>query len=207
MKKQLYLFGLLFFPFFIQAQNVGIGTTTPTEKLEVKNPLRSTLKISSSHFNDTTQLVLSNRDPINQGTDFLITARREQGLFFTSASDLPGNTKDSLFSILVGGNAGIGTKSPAYRFQVHNNTSVNTFMNISNSATESGLNNGLLMGMTSNNAILSNLENGNLQLGTNNLTRVTIDAGGNVGIGTSVPANRFQLHDSGSVNTYMRITN
>ncbi len=35
MKKQLYLFGLLFSPCFIQAQNVGIGTTAPKAALDI----------------------------------------------------------------------------------------------------------------------------------------------------------------------------
>jgi hypothetical protein len=54
MKRHLYLLGLLFFPCLTEAQNVGIGTTAPTEKLEVKNPLRSTLKISAGSLADTT---------------------------------------------------------------------------------------------------------------------------------------------------------
>ena len=188
MKKQFYFIILLLSPCFIQAQNVGIGTTTPTEKLEVKNPVRSTLKISSANFSDTTQLVLSNRDVINQGIDFLITSRREQGLFFTSASDLPGNTKDSLFSILSGGNVGIGTKAPAYRLQVHNPSATGpSYLNITNASTGSAVNNGLLMGMALNTAKLYNLEYGKLELGTDNLTHLTIDPVGKVGIGNPSP--------------------
>ena len=68
---------LLFSPFFfliniVNAQNVGIGTTTPQEKLEIKNALRSTLRISSTNFSDTTELLLSNRNNSNSGTDFSI---------------------------------------------------------------------------------------------------------------------------------------
>ena len=78
MKKQLYLFVLLTCPLFITAQNTGIGTTTPTEKLEIKNPLRSTLKITSGGLADTTQLILSN-SASGVGTDFSIKSMREDG--------------------------------------------------------------------------------------------------------------------------------
>jgi FG-GAP repeat len=198
MKKQLYSL-LLLLPLFAQAQNVGIGTTTPTEKLEIKNPLKSTVKISSDGFNDTAQLILSNRDNSNQGTDFLITARREQGVFFSSTSDLVGNSKDSLFSILTGGNVGVGIKTPAYRMQLHNPALAGpTYLNITNAATGSTTGNGLLMGMALTTAKLNNLENGNLELGTNNISHVAINPTGNVGVGNLIPA--YKLDVSGDIN-------
>lgn len=195
MKKQFYIIILFLFPCFIQAQNVGIGTLTPTEKLEIKNPVRSTLKISSAGFDDTTQLILSNRDIINQGTDFRMTASKEQGLFFSSTSNLIGNTRDSLLSILTGGNVGIGTKNPAYRLQVHNpSLSGPSYMNITNSSTGAATGNGLLLGMSLNTAKLHNLEYGNLELGTDNLTHVTIDPIGNVGLGNPSPASKLDVN-------------
>jgi hypothetical protein len=90
------------------AQNVGIGTTTPTAKLEVMNPVSSTVKISGTTFFDTTQLLLSNRNSINQGTDFKLRSIREQGLYISSASDLGSNTNDSTMVIHPSGRIGIG---------------------------------------------------------------------------------------------------
>ncbi|MBL7740750.1 MAG: hypothetical protein JNK14_16140 [Chitinophagaceae bacterium] len=90
------------------AQNVGIGTATPAEKLEVRNGLRSTVKISSGSFNDTTGLLLSNRNGSNQGTDFSINSIREEGLFLSSLSDLPGNTSANSLVIRPGGQIGVG---------------------------------------------------------------------------------------------------
>ena len=202
MKKQFYLFGLLFFPFFIQAQNVGIGTTTPTEKLEVKNPLRSTLKISSNSTADTTELLLSNKTVNGFGTfytDFSIKSIKEDGLFFSSRSDLPANNSANSLVIRPQGNVGIGTNLPVYRFQVNENIAANAYMNITNTTTGSSGTDGLLMGLTGNAATLTNLENGSLQLGTNNLTRVMIDATGNVGIGNLFPTFKFDV--SGDINT------
>jgi hypothetical protein len=198
MKRQLCLLGLLFSPCLIQAQNVGIGTTAPTEKLEVKNPLRSTLKISAGNLADTTQLILSNSGSSGFYTDFSIKSVREEGLFFSSRSDFPTYNSANSLVIRPQGNVGIGTNLPAYRLQVHENIAANGYMNITNTTTGSSGTDGLLIGLTGNSATLTNLENGSLQLGTGNLTRVMIDATGNVGIGNSFPA--FKLDVSGDMN-------
>ncbi len=76
MKKQLHFLFFIFFPFFIQAQNVGIGTTTPISNLEIKNASRATTTISSTSYTDTTQLVLKNRNSSNQGTDMILASNR-----------------------------------------------------------------------------------------------------------------------------------
>ena len=112
---------LISFPAVLFGQNVGIGTTVPVEKLEIKNPLRSTLKISSNSYTDTSQLIFSNRDGSAAGTDFLITSKQEQGLFFTSKSDFGSNTNDSSFVIKPNGNIGIGVKAPSAKLQVNGN--------------------------------------------------------------------------------------
>ncbi|HLG41139.1 MAG TPA: hypothetical protein VI461_15765, partial [Chitinophagaceae bacterium] len=148
--------------------------------------------------------ILSNRNAINQGTDFLLTSEQEQGLFLSSASDLPQNIKDSLFSILVNGNAGIGVKFPSHRLQVHSPSSAATNLNITNSVSGAGLNNGLLMGMNSNTATIFNYEAGDLQFGTNNLNRVTIDVDGNTGFGLTNPDEKVDVSGniklSGEIN-------
>ena len=100
------------------AQNVGIGTTAPAEKLEVKNSLRSTLKISSASYVDTSELLLSNRTNGNSGTDFSIKSIREEGLHFSSLSDLPANTATNSLVIRPGGNVGVGIV-PQFKFHVN----------------------------------------------------------------------------------------
>jgi hypothetical protein len=113
MKKIIILSLYLFLYVNIQAQNVGIGTATPTEKLEVKKALRSTLKISSGSYDDTTQLIFSNKINPTSGTDFSITSKREFGLFFSSSSpDLPLNNSPNSLVILPTGNIGIGIATP-----------------------------------------------------------------------------------------------
>lgn len=119
MKKTSTLVSILFFTLNAFAQNVGIGTSTPTSRLEVKKPLKSTLKISTAGFNvDTTQLIFSNRDAVNSGTDMLISSNREEGLRFSSNSDLPTQTKDTIMQITPQGNVGIGTATPNDKLEV-----------------------------------------------------------------------------------------
>lgn len=137
--KMLILLLSLSFPLCLYAQNAGIGTSTPSEKLEVKNALRSTIKISSNSFSDTTQLLLSNRNSSNSGTDFSIRSIREQGLFFSSLSDLPQNTADNSLVITPGGNVGIGIV-PAFKFHVNGNSQFSGNIDINGSMRLAGLN-------------------------------------------------------------------
>jgi hypothetical protein len=102
-------------------QNVGIGTATPQAKLEVWNALKATVKIRSNNFNDTTQLILSNRNATERGTDFNISSNRESGLRITSTSDLPANNHDSILMLTPNGNVGINRTTPTERLDVNGN--------------------------------------------------------------------------------------
>ncbi len=121
--KSIFIF-LLFTLNVATAQNIGIGTTTPAEKLEVKSALRSTLKISSNSYVDTTELLLSNRTSSLLGTDFSIKNIREEGLHFSSLSDFAGNNSTNSFVIRPNGNVGVGMM-PLYKFQVNGTSRFN----------------------------------------------------------------------------------
>jgi hypothetical protein len=124
MKKQFYFLLLLSLPFFIQAQNVGIGTATPISNLEVKNPSRATTTISSTNFNDTSQLVLKNRNAFDQGTDMILSSNREQGIRIKSNSDLSNNTHDSIMLLTPQGRVGLNNTNPQEALDVRGNINV-----------------------------------------------------------------------------------
>jgi hypothetical protein len=198
MKKQLYLFGLFLFPFFIQAQNVGIGTTTPVTKLTVVTAIGTTPSIPGATSNGIFRIGIGTADGVDFGKMGSPPFSGWMQAGFNAVAT------DPLSIQPLGGNVGIGIISPSYLFQVNENVSANGYMNITNTATGSSGTDGLLMGLTGNSATLTNLENGSLQLGTNNLTRVMIDATGNVGIGLLAPGEKLDVSGnfklSGEIN-------
>jgi len=106
--KTVSLLTALLFSQLLIAQNVGIGTNNPQAKLEVRNPSKSGVKIRSNGFGDTTQLILSNRNALEQGTDFNLRSIQEDGLFFSTSSDLASNTVDNIMVINPQGRIGLG---------------------------------------------------------------------------------------------------
>jgi FG-GAP repeat len=123
--KQIYsLLSILFFTTNAFSQNVGIGTLTPSSNLEIRNPGKAVTKISSNGFNDTTQLIFSNRNTSNAGTDMHISSNREEGLRIFSSSDLTANNKDTIMQITPQGNVGIRTTTPLHPLDVKGNINV-----------------------------------------------------------------------------------
>lgn len=118
MKKYLFFIALCISFLSAFTQNVGIGTTTPSAKLEVHNPVNSVVKISSNSYADTGRLEFSNRDVNGFGTDFYITAPQEQGLMISTRSDLAANNSDSLFVLKTTGRLGLGVKNPVAKLDV-----------------------------------------------------------------------------------------
>jgi hypothetical protein len=109
MKKLLILFVCICFSFmFAFSQNVGIGTNTPSSKLEIRNSLKSDIKIRSNSFADTSVLMFSNRLSSGEGTDYIFSSNQEQGLFISSASDLPQNSNSNTMVITPQGRIGLG---------------------------------------------------------------------------------------------------
>ncbi|RYY70055.1 MAG: hypothetical protein EOO13_07800 [Chitinophagaceae bacterium] len=124
MKKLLISAAIILLGTTSKSQNVGIGTSTPQEKLEVKNSSRSTLKISSSSYFDTTQLILSNKTAADAGTDFRFTSLREEGLKLSSTSDIGPNNVDAIMMIKPTGQVGINNVNPTERLDVAGNINV-----------------------------------------------------------------------------------
>lgn len=96
-------------------------------------------------------------------------------------------------SYLNGGNVGIGTTSPVYRFQVdRNGTGIIAAFSNQNDA---DLNINLTSGVS-----LITPSTGILALGTNNTERMRITSGGNVGIGTSSPSALLDVKGDALIN-------
>jgi hypothetical protein len=107
-----------------KAQNVGIGTASPQAKLEVKEAVKSRIKISSNSYSDTSQLIFSNRISNAFGTDIILSINQEQGLRILSKSDVVQNTYDSIMQLTPQGLVGINTTNPQERLDVRGNMNI-----------------------------------------------------------------------------------
>lgn len=131
---------------FLNNGNVGIGITTPISKLEVMNPLKSTIRISSTNYTDSSSLVLSNRTLSGAGTDFILSSNQETGLNISSASDVAGNNSSSILFLNPQGNVGVGTINPINKLDVAGD------MNISGALKVAGISGTLGQVLVSNGA-------------------------------------------------------
>lgn len=183
-----------FLPLSLTAQNVGIGTTTPLEKLEVRNPLRATLKVSSNDFSDTTELLLSNKISNITGTDFSLKHVREEGLFISSQSDWPANNSAQSLVIKPWGYVGLNDVNPVARLTVNGSeTEFNGF----NAAIA-------LRNTASTNTWFiraggpgTGTPNGGLSIADNAAYHFLMDAGGNIGLG--ITPSGTKLHVNGGM--------
>jgi len=150
--------------------NVGIGTSSPAEKLSVSGDSNVTGKLavglSSAH---------GTYDFYNQNTAYFNGAVTIDDVFTQSGGS------SSSFS----GNVGVGTTSPARDFHVH--SSALTDIHITNSDTGSTLTDGATITMAALDLLINNREAGSLQFRTSGTERMRIDSNGKVGIGTDAP--------------------
>jgi hypothetical protein len=191
--------------------NVGIGTSSPANKLQVSGSIyivESTsnfLKFSSDGYK---YLVSST----NAG-DYLSMACNPASLgmqFGKSTVSAPA-TFVPLMTIRVSGNVGIGTDGPEYPLDVQNSsatrqarfyrggTAATSAILIQNSATGTTSSDGLMVGVNSSGeAIFNNQENLASIFYTNDTERMRITSAGIVGIGTSSPNASYKLNLSGT---------
>jgi len=173
---------------YYNAGNVGIGTTTPNNKLQIGS---TTYSVNSLAMGNGTQ-------------NFAIDI---------SARTIPTFFSDNNFSFMGSGgngNVGIGTATPVSKLHIagadmnnallFENTSANpgrNFILFKTQGTEQGYI-GLGGGATNHMSVAAYGASNNLFLETKGLVRMTINTDGNVGIGTSSPA--YNLDVAGSLN-------
>jgi hypothetical protein len=165
--------------------NVGIGTTAPTQKLEVAAPINtnSYVKISATgtgaSFLGLSAGSATNELATNNGGDFVITSAGVAGDVFKMVH--AGAVTSTM--VLTGGNVGIGTTSPTTALTLGTSQTATVQNGGSNSAPAYAITSGAL-GINGITAPAANT----LAFVTGSGERVRIDSSGNVGIGTTSPA-------------------
>jgi hypothetical protein len=186
----------------VTGSNVGIGTTSPTAKLEVvySGGYNDGIKVrSTSGFAVLTMEASADSYPI---LEF-----KEAGVQKWQIYNAPGDDSLNIYAldastgnkvtILNGGNVGIGTSSPEAKLEVYGSeiridstgTKQVYLRNVGSGNTGSFVADGYTRVGSNNSSVLG--------LMTNNVDRITILSGGNVGIGTS--PTQATLHVNGNV--------
>ncbi len=198
---------------FPSSGNVGIGTTSPSMKLDIVGSGTSTTiaRINSGGHANFRQ---SRGSSAYDGGYLFYTGSALDWRLQESANGSDLHFRDESLGTNVmtfqdnTGNVGIGTTNLASKFSLHAGGSVSNYMRVTNTSTGDGSGNGTLYGIDpSNNAAMWNYENTEMYFGTSNQRRMTINSDGNIGIGTTNLASKFSLHAGGSVSNYMRVTN
>lgn len=182
---------------------VGIGTTSPTNKLHVKvgsaggDPTGSQENIvlesnTNSYYN---VLVPSTATLAGYGisTD---TTNAKGGMFYEPNNDKLKFKTNTTFQMVIdtSGNVGIGTTAPARQLHINRADALGTFIQVTN--TDSGVtsSDGTKIGMNSfEETVIDNLETQDIVFQIDDVTKMVVDGPtGNVGIGTTSPA--YPLH-------------
>ena len=170
--------------------NVGIGTSSPQEKLHVAGALRVDEGSSG-------RIDFGNVDT-NYGRLYADASGTYVGSKTNDPLILRTNNTERL-RIDSSGNVGIGTSTIGNASLTLYGSGSRTMYQGSSTGTGNG--NGFTTGNNGDvNAFLWNYENGFTQFATNNTERMRIDSSGNVGIGTSAPDGNLHIHN-GSAGT------
>ena len=149
--------------------NVGIGTTSPASKLEIRDSIDTVLRVVKTGIS-----VLDLK--VTTGSSDISSSNSNDLTFTTGGSER--------FRITSGGNVGIGTTSPVEKLEVlgYIKSSVGFKANTYTSLLES-----------SNDTVISNSAYYNMLFKTNNAERMRITNAGNVGIGTTSPSAALEV--------------
>ncbi len=178
--------------------NVGIGTTSPSQKLEVEGNIYTGGSIRITDIGN--QLEFGNANVALQRTSNLLELGGYDGIVFKSSNTVLDSQSERM-RITSGGNVGIGTTSPSYSLHVDSGD-VETIAHFKSSDNRGRIS---IADDDTTSYIIS--EGSKMSLGTVayiNTSNLTIDSSGKVGIGTTSP--NYALDVVGSLNNVAKLT-
>jgi hypothetical protein len=163
--------------------DVGIGTTSPAQKLDVSGSIAvSDTTTSTKRLQLDSGASSHTINSANYGSDMMDLNIQAENLKFNTG--LIGVAER--MRIDSSGNVGIGTSSPQREVQIHDANATNAFLAINHVGVGSGATDGMLLGVDGNNdAIIHNYENSNMIFRTNDIERMRINGSGGIYFNTS----------------------
>jgi hypothetical protein len=167
--------------------NVGIGTTSPAEKLHVVGGNLIVSGVASPRVfaegNTTTGFPGFNLSNTTQTYEIIVRGNQSNSFQIRNTT-----ASTDLLTIISTGNVGIGTTSPAYLLDVAGTSRSDLHIFRSNQSAPTA------------DAFIFRPADNTVALGTANTERLRINSSGNVGIGTTSPATKLQVNGTFASN-------
>ena len=178
-------------------QKVGIGTTTPTNALDVQGGTSNTAIVARS---TDAKAQISLVDNTTTGVGHVVIGAEGDALFLTSGAGVTALTIDENQKI------GIGTTSPSRSLHISNNGSDGTQLQITGTSDSAGIKFVPASGDT--------FEYQAVATGcyvaynrTDSRGDIFVDGNGKVGLGTASPSRQLHIHEPSAASAYLHMTN
>src|SRR6056300_1681410 len=173
--------------------NVGIGTTSPTSKLQV---VSSTSGASVLKADGTSGTIFEVTDDLSNS---LMSVNTIAGLpvfeVFADNHIVAGRYNQNDFYLDTNGNLGLGTSAPSSVLDIYEQSGKDNKLRFHNDTTGSGTSNGSRIGLNGAELFINNIENNAIKIYTQSTQTngITILGDGKVGIGTTSPSTDFSV--------------
>ena len=173
--------------------NVGIGTTSPQEKVHVSGSSGVRLEVEAT---DSTVAALKLTNTAGSYASFVNASG--------SLSTYDYNAASTRTTLLANGNLGIGTTSPQEKLHVMEEVPGTTLIEVENTRSNSNAGIKLSSGLTNYNVAFTNA-NGDFQIYNSSSAKeeITIATNGKVGIGATSPVEKLDVDGNVKANNYI----